>query len=183
MRTVFEKLGLVQTGILQKAAATQTVSTKAAEATGVVGANAAEAASGAAASQASIPVVGWGLAVAAFAGVMAMVMGAKSSIPSARGGWDIPAGVNPMTQLHEREMVLPAAQADVVRGMAGGGGSDGVHLHVHGGLIDAKGFQTWITANSHTLAPALRDIHRNFGMKSVTDTGTAVVGTVGTNVE
>lgn len=165
MRTVFEKLGLVQTGVLQKAAATQTVSTKAAEATGVVGANAAEAASGAAASQASIPVVGWGLAAAAFAGMMALVMGAKSSIPSARGGWDIPAGVNPMTQLHEREMVLPAAQADVVRGMAGGGGSDGVHLHVHGGLIDARGFQSWITANSHTLAPALRDLHRNFGLK------------------
>lgn len=163
MRTMLEKMGLVEIGGLQKSASVETVSTKAAEATGVVGANAAEAASGAAASQASIPVVGWGLSITAFAGVMAMVMGAKSSIPSARGGWDIPAGINPMTQLHEREMVLPAAQADVVRSMAGGGGSGGdVHLHVHGGLIDAKGFETWLKGNSHTLAPALRNLGRNF---------------------
>lgn len=165
MRTMLEKMGLVEIGGLQQSAAVATVSTKAAEATGVVGANAAEAASGAAASQASIPVVGWGLSIAAFAGVMAMVMGAKSSIPSARGGWDIPAGINPMTQLHEREMVLPAAQADVVRSMAGGGssgGGDGVHLHVHGGLIDAKGFEKWLKTNSSAVAPALRTLNRNF---------------------
>ena len=43
------------------------------------------------------------------------------SLLSARSGFDIPAGMNPITQLHEREMVLPAAQADVVRDMASGG--------------------------------------------------------------
>lgn len=42
------------------------------------------------------------------------------SIPSAAGGYDVPAGANPITRLHEREMVLPAKHADVVRSMAEG---------------------------------------------------------------
>lgn len=161
MRTALEKLGLVQTGALQKAAATQTVSTKAAEATGVVGANAAEAASGAAASQASIPVVGWGLAIAAFAGVMAMVMGAKSSIPSARGGYDIPAGINPLTQLHEREMVLPAGDADVIRGLSGGDGQAGgaVHLRLH--TPDTAAARRFLMDNRVALAAAIKAAHRD----------------------
>jgi hypothetical protein len=51
---------------------------------------------------------------------------------SAEGGYDIPAGVNPVTQLHESEMVLPKAQANVIRdlarnGGAGGGGGPVIH--------------------------------------------------------
>jgi hypothetical protein len=105
----------------QVAGSAATVAVKATEATAVVSANAAEAASGAAASQASIPYVGWALAGAAFAAVMAMVMGAKSNIKSARGGMDIPAGVNPLTQLHEEEMVLPAHIAQPMRDMLANG--------------------------------------------------------------
>jgi hypothetical protein len=45
------------------------------------------------------------------------------AIASAEGGFDIPAGTNPVTQLHEKEMVLPKAQADVVRGLARNGGA------------------------------------------------------------
>jgi hypothetical protein len=41
------------------------------------------------------------------------------STPSAADGYDIPAGVNPMTQLHEKEMVLPAKYADTIRTMTG----------------------------------------------------------------
>lgn len=44
-----------------------------------------------------------------------------TAIASAEGGYDIPAGTNPVTQLHEKEMVLPKAQADVIRGLANGG--------------------------------------------------------------
>jgi len=44
-----------------------------------------------------------------------------TTIASAEGGYDIPAGVNPVTQLHEKEMVLPKAQAEVIRGLANGG--------------------------------------------------------------
>lgn len=50
---------------------------------------------------------------------------AGTAIASAEGGYDIPAGVNPVTQLHEREMVLPKEQADVVRNMARSGSSAG----------------------------------------------------------
>jgi len=73
-----------------------------------------------------IPVIGMGLAAAvrvmgyASAGV---VIG--TTIASAEGGYDIPSGVNPVTQLHEKEMVLPKAQAEVIRGLATNGGAGG----------------------------------------------------------
>ena len=122
---------------LETAASAKTAATKATETTAVVGANATQAASGAAASQASIPYVGPILAVAAMAAMMSAVMGlmgggggsststTTTRIPSAAGGWDIPAGINPLTQLHENEMVLPAEHAQTIREMAGQqGGSD-----------------------------------------------------------
>ena len=121
---------------LETAAAAKTEAIKATETTSVVTANATQAASGAAASQASIPYVGPILAVAAMAAIMAAVMGlmgggggsqtttTTTRIPSAAGGWDIPAGINPLTQLHENEMVLPAEHAQTIREMAGQSGGD-----------------------------------------------------------
>lgn len=156
---LYKALGLAQITSQDDASAV-TVSKKIAEATGVVGANAAEAASGAAASQASIPFAGWGLAAAAFASVMSMVMGAKSAIPSARNGYDIPAGVNPLTQLHEREMVLPAEQADAVRNMTGGGGA--VNVHFHTVMADKSSIQKFFRDNAANMAPGLRNLARNF---------------------
>ena len=47
------------------------------------------------------------------------------SVLSAAGGMDIPAGVNPLTQLHEREMVLPAQHADTIRRLGAAGGEGG----------------------------------------------------------
>lgn len=58
----------------------------------------------------------------AFGAAMAGAAASYATIASARGGFDIPAGVNPITQLHEREMVLPQGVADQVRSSAGGGG-------------------------------------------------------------
>jgi hypothetical protein len=86
-----------------------------------IGSNAAVAGSGAASAMASIPWVGPVLAIAAMAAVFAAVMGMKGK--SAAGGYDIPSGVNPMTQLHQEEMVLPKPLANVIRAMAKGGGS------------------------------------------------------------
>jgi len=63
----------------------------------------------------------------------AMVAG--MAIASAEGGYDIPAGVNPVTQLHEKEMVLPKAQAEVIRGLAGRGGAGGGGLTIHSAPI------------------------------------------------
>lgn len=145
----------------QVAASTQTMTTKATEATAVVGSNAAEAASGAAASQASIPYVGWALAGAAFAATLAMVMGAKSSIKSASGGFDIPAGVNPMTQLHAEEMVLPAHIANPMRDMlaGGGGGSGGMTINIS--ALDGQSVKRVLIDNKHALAAALRSAGRD----------------------
>ena len=121
---------------MEQAGAAATVATKTAETSEVVGANATQAASGAAASQAAIPITGPALASAAMGAMFALVMGlvgggggSKTSttttrIPSAAGGWDIPAGINPLTQLHENEMVLPAEHAQTIREMAGQSGGD-----------------------------------------------------------
>ena len=75
-------------------------------------------------SLSGIPIIGVPLATAAAATVAmttAQQIGqiqAQTFTPSARGGYDIPQGVNPLTQLHEREMVLPAEQAEVIRQLA-----------------------------------------------------------------
>ncbi|MEY8688323.1 MAG: hypothetical protein AB9M53_00405 [Leptothrix sp. (in: b-proteobacteria)] len=145
------------------AGAAATVTVKAGEASAVITANAAEAASGAAASQAPIPIVGPGMAAAAFAAVMAMVMGAKAMVPSAAGGFDIPAGVNPLTQLHEREMVLPAKHADVIRSLADGGaggtGSNGtgsVNVTVRG-----AGAGDFFMVNRSELVKAIKAARRD----------------------
>jgi len=65
-----------------------------------------------------------GIRVAGYASA-GLVAGMAIAEASAEGGYDIPAGTNPMTQLHEREMVLPKAQADVIRGLASNGGGGG----------------------------------------------------------
>lgn len=121
---------------MEQAGAAATVATKTAETSAVVGANATQAASGAAASQAAIPITGPTLAAAAMGAMFALVMGlvgggggsktttTTTRIPSAAGGWDIPAGINPLTQLHENEMVLPAEHAQTIREMAGQSGGD-----------------------------------------------------------
>ena len=149
---------LVALGLASKAT---TVATKAAETAAVVPLDASQAASGAAASQAGIPIIGPALAVAAFAAMMAMVLG---SLHSAEGGFDIPAGTNPMTQLHQNEMVLPAKYADVIRGMAGngggnsnGGGTTTIHIHA----MDAQSFSQFIHKNGASVFDSLKHQARN----------------------
>ena len=70
-------------------------------------------------SIAAIPVVGPFLAPAAAALALLAVLKMATSIASARKGFDIAAGDNPVTQLHEKEMVLPAEHAETIRGMKG----------------------------------------------------------------
>ncbi|MFZ5544015.1 MAG: tape measure protein [Pseudomonadota bacterium] len=149
--TILYKLMGQQQSAAQAASSQEIMSKKAQEAFAVVGANAAEAGSGAASSVASIPYVGPILAAAAFASVFAMVMGAKGSIRSARNGFDIPAGLNPVTQLHEREMVLPQEQADAVRDMASGRGAP---VYIQGQPDD--------TIKLRDLAGVLKKLGRDF---------------------
>ena len=138
----------------QTAASGAVVGAKGTETAAVGGMNAVQAGSGAFAALAAIPVIGPALAAAAgpamFATVMAMVArgsggGGTSTttttrIPSASGGFDIPRGLNPLTQLHEQEMVLPAHIANPLRdslaqgGPAGQGGDGGtVVINTTGG--------------------------------------------------
>lgn len=131
------KLGfLTQEEAAQVISSGKVVGTKVKEATGVATANAVEAGTGAAGAVAPTPWVGPVLALAAMAAVFAAVSGMTGRLKSARGGYDIPSGVNPMAQLHEEEMVLPARLSNVIRGLADdtstrGRGNEGT-IHIHG---------------------------------------------------
>ena len=139
---VATQLGLVsaaESGAAAQLAAKATATTtgKAIDATtGAVQINnsAHSAAAGAYSAVAGIPIIGPVLAPAAaataYAGVMAF------DVLSAEGGMVVPAGVDPLTQLHEQEMVLPAhianpLQSAIAGGTLGGGGGDQYHLHVN----------------------------------------------------
>jgi lambda family phage tail tape measure protein len=134
--TSFIKIG-IQKLLVDKAVASLYAGTIAAQSQAMV----AMAGLNAFASTAAIPIVGPAAAPAAAAAAAAIAQGfaltataaAAMSVASASGGYDIPAGVNPLTQLHQREMVLPAQHADTIRrlgkeGGSGGGGSGPVHV-------------------------------------------------------
>lgn len=97
------------------------------------------------------------MAVAAFGAVSAYA----GKVASAEGGYDIPAGVNPVTQLHEKEMVLPAKHADVIRGMAGDGGEGaagqpGGALTINISTVDARGMELLLKDNAAGIVKAIR---------------------------
>lgn len=121
-----------------------------------------EAMAGAYKAIAAIPIVGPFMAPVVAAGAFATVAGFAGSIISAEGGYDIPKGLNPVAQLHQNEMVLPSKYADTIRALSDGGGAGGAPVHVHINAMDAKSVRDYFKANSHTLAPALRNMARNF---------------------
>lgn len=168
------KLGfMAQEKAIQIAGSAGTVAIKAGETTAVAAGNAVQAGTGAAASQASIPIVGPILALAAMASVFAAVSSLGKG-KSAMGGYDIPKGLNPLTQLHEEEMVLPQKYANVIRGFAAGGQSsdsapsDGGAVNVHINTMDVKGVRDWLKSNPDALAPAMRRAARNYSPRSTT---------------
>lgn len=108
-----------------------------------VASEAAKAGAGGVASMAAAPFP-LNLSAPAFGAAMsAAAMAFAPAVASASGGFDIPSGVNPLTQLHEEEMVLPAHIANPLRdslaqggagGQAGQGGDGGtVVIHATGG--------------------------------------------------
>lgn len=124
-----------------------------------IGAKAAEAGAGAAKSQADIPIAGPWLALAAMGLVFAAVGAMGSKVPSASKGFDIPRGMNPLTQLHETEMVLPGKYADVIRDLANGGSQ--VASATGGGVIQiATTGGDWI--HKKDLGALLTKMQRNF---------------------
>jgi ABC-type transporter Mla subunit MlaD len=147
MRTMLERMGLMQSTAMTATSAT----TK-------VGANAAVAGSGAASAMASIPYIGPILAIAAMAAMIAAVGGLKGSIKSARSGFDIPSGMNPMTQLHEEEMVLPKEQANAIRDMTGNGG-----MNVTIQALDGASVRKLLLDHGPALAESLKRQYRSGG--------------------
>jgi len=124
--------------------------------------NAAVAASAAAASVAAIPIYGWAMAPEVAAETFAATE-AWAAVVAARRGFDIPTGVNPVTQLHQEEMVLPAEIANPLReSLAGGGGASvrDIHLHVHAN--DARSVERFFSDNGRHIAKALEEQARLF---------------------
>ena len=111
------------------------------------------------------------LGAAAFAGVAGIV----GKIASARGGYDIPAGVNPVTQLHEEEMVLPKQHANTIRalgkslssggGIGGDGGSSELPVYFSPTIQawDSKDVKRFMKKHGRELAESLSSFNRNFG--------------------
>lgn len=155
---------------LEMASAGTTESIKLAETDVVVGADATQAATGAAKSQAGIPVIGPILALAAMAAIFAAVSGMGGKRKSAAGGFDIPRGLNPMTQLHEEEMVLPKIHANTIRrlGEQGGGSAQSgtINHHYNINAMDSRSFKRYLTDNAKSMAPGLRELDRVFMGKS-----------------
>jgi hypothetical protein len=95
------------------------------------------------------------------AGAVAAMTG---KVMSASGGYDIPRGINPLTQLHEQEMVLPAKHANTIRDLADGGGNSGggpnVTYNDYSGRLTAEE----INRNAGLIVKALKGQIRNFAV-------------------
>lgn len=157
---------------IDKTSAKESAVTMASSAMAKIASNAAVAGSGAAASQAPIPIVGPVLAVAAMAAILGSVMAMKGSVKSAAGGYDIPRGVNPLTQLHEEEMVLPKGPAGVIREMAKQGVGEragdshydqSIAMTVNASALDGRGLKSLLLDNHGAVAAALKENLRNHG--------------------
>ncbi|EHU1901519.1 phage tail protein [Acinetobacter baumannii] len=148
---------------------------KAAEAIKGIMMSAWEAMAGAFKAMVAIPYIGPILAVGAGAAAFGLVAGLAGKIKSARGGYDIPSGVNPVTQLHEDEMVLPSQHANTIREMGKAmrsGASFGAAAAAEGGgagptinisAVDAKSIQRLFKNNGRAVASGLNSYARGFG--------------------
>jgi hypothetical protein len=108
-------------------AALKSLAITAASAIKEIAIHAARAAAAAFAAIAGIPFVGPFLAPIAAGVALASVLALGGRIASAEGGYDIPHGLNPITQLHQDEMVLPARSRTpcASHGLGGSGGRSG----------------------------------------------------------
>jgi hypothetical protein len=128
-----------------------------------ISANAGIAGSGAAASVAAVPIVGPALAAAAMAQTSSLVLASMLPLASAAQGFDIPAGLNPVTQLHQKEMVLPADIADPLRrSIRGGGGGlgGGFTMQVAVNALDGRSAERVFTDRNGAIQKSQRKIAR-----------------------
>lgn len=119
--------------------------------------NAAIAASAAAASVAAIPIYGWAMAPEVAAETYAETAAWTGAL-AARQGFDVPSGVNPVTQLHQEEMVLPDHIANPLRDAISKGGVAGGDTYLTVKAWDGKS----VMDARHDIARALRGAQRDF---------------------
>ncbi|HXC40822.1 MAG TPA: hypothetical protein VN667_17940 [Burkholderiales bacterium] len=147
LKTQATTAGVAARTAAETTGSTQSMLTMAGEAIKNIGAKAWEAAASVYASIASIPYVGPFLAPAMAAAAAAAVLGFAGNIMHAEGGFNVPSGMNPVTQLHQEEMVLPRDIANPLRQQlaAGNGvGGGGTHLHFHGPVWDHEKFGRYV---------------------------------------
>jgi len=170
-RMLAMKLGFIQQeAAIEQAAAVQSVATKQAETVAKVSANAAVAGSGAAASQASIPVVGPTLAMAAMAAMVAAVMALLGNIKKfASGGYVSGPGTSTSDSIPARlsagEYVVRAAAVkrvgvaflDAINGLKAPPGWDGQRL-----AFAAGGLVPQVQVQSSQPAPPQVVVHNHF---------------------
>jgi hypothetical protein len=163
-KTAATAAGTAQRLVMESWAAAKSVALWAATAVKNIMTSAWEAMASAWKAIVGIPYVGPVLAPiaagAAFAGVAALA----GRISSAEGGFDIPANVNPVTQLHEKEMVLPAKHADVIRHLADSNfaqaGASQQPLVLQGASAG-----DFFIAHKRELARVMQSMNRNFAFK------------------
>ena len=103
-------------------------------------------------------------AVAGAAVVSALVLAEGAHVMSAAGGYNIPSGVNPLTQLHQNEMVLPASIANPLRDMISQGGSmqGGGDTHFHITAMDSQSVAQFFDKHGAAIVKSLRTQGRAF---------------------
>lgn len=157
IRTLFEKMGLIETAAATTTSEATKTATTIAASEAQIPFVAGLAAGEAAASVASIPYVGPAMAAAAYAETYALVMSGLTGF--AVGSWNVPGDM--VTKIHQGEMIVPAEFADSVRngGGLGGGGGD-VHFHVQ--AVDASSVKKLFQNNAAALSEVMRRQSRNF---------------------
>jgi hypothetical protein len=95
----------------------------------------------------------------AFGAAMSAAAGSYAAL-SAESGFDIPAGVNPLVQTHQKEMILPAEHAETIRSMAGGKGAGGMTVNIS--AVDAAGVKKLFMTHGASMADSLKAQARNF---------------------
>jgi hypothetical protein len=119
------------------------------------------AGAGAAASQASIPVVGPGLAAAAMANMSALVLGSMMPLASAAGGWQVP--YDTLAMVHKDEKILPARYSKGLDRLVEGGGRGGSTYSPTIVAFDAAGAARATRAQASSVARELRRHARRRG--------------------
>lgn len=174
-QTLATRLGVETRSQAEAQGASQTMAVNGVAALKSITNSAAQAAAAAYKSMSGVPLVGNVLGAAAAAVAFAAVEAFGGLVASASGGYDIPAGANPLVQAHAEEMVLPASIARPLRGMiaandagandgAGlGGGRGDTHHHYHYSIsaLDGQSVQRVLENNRSYHAAAMESLVRS----------------------